>query len=125
MDLTQIPSLNAITTHPSTFNNVDTLPKDSYARECAICLLEYSDLDILPTCSKQQHFFCKTCAVQYLHVLIAQSNVYKIPCPQDGCKEVMEESLISKILDKTNIEYLNTFNNELVANMSLSGFAVI
>jgi len=103
MNRARLSSLDAISTQPTSLNNVDTILRIHADSECSICLAEYQKPNIISLCVNQHHF-CKTCLVQYLQNLIAEFKIENIKCPQDGCTEVFSKELIQQILDEETFQ---------------------
>ena len=70
---------------------------------CPICF-EKTNEDSLPVSTKCYHGFCLECYTSFLEHKMQTFEVINIPCPQDGCKEILTDDIIKAILgqDKYN-----------------------
>jgi len=74
---------------------------------CPICLSNNQTSEVFSGCS-QKHYFCKRCFTEYLKHLISESQVTNIVCPQGGCKEIIEGTIIKQLVSAPLFEKYNT-----------------
>ncbi|KRX10340.1 hypothetical protein PPERSA_03647 [Pseudocohnilembus persalinus] len=81
--------------------------------QCEICLednLKSSQIFKMVGC---QHYCCKVCSIEYLKQLINTSQVMSIKCIQDGCKNIIQQQTVQKVVDEqTYTKYLK-FKNRI------------
>src|SRR5687767_5783037 len=103
MNSLQTFTLNELSTQGTLSTTNLTNRNISTEHECSICFESLSKSNTISICSNF-HQFCSSCVKQYLENLINQSKVLKIPCLQDGCGEIIHESLVKSVLDEETFE---------------------
>ncbi|CAD8196662.1 unnamed protein product [Paramecium octaurelia] len=65
--------------------------KQDYFLACLICGFNNKRLEKLLGC---EHQFCSVCYMMYLNERIRNAQVNNIPCPQQGCREIFQDSVV-------------------------------
>mmetsp|Transcript_22508 Transcript_22508/g.22229 ORF Transcript_22508/g.22229 Transcript_22508/m.22229 type:complete len:102 (+) Transcript_22508:347-652(+) len=74
---------------------------------CGICFERIRNEWKHPEC--EIHIFCEDCIKMYLKTKINDSQVLKIPCPGENCKNLFTDEMIQDIIDPDLFEKYKKF----------------
>eukprot|EP00347_Sterkiella_histriomuscorum_P009892 403339473 len=101
---------------------------DINENQCEICYQSFIGRENFIMFQGCQHFYCKTCMLQYANDIISNGEIGKLICPAfSGCKTTLNELHLKEIgLDEDQIQKVTVFSiNQAVEKMDDFGWCPI